>query len=292
MIAIVDTRYVLYRSHYAINQPLSFQGMNTNALFGLVRTLRSFRNEYGNDLKFILCHDTGIPQFRMDASNGEYKGGRNKDSEVTTIINNQQDLVQRYLPLPQWIVENTEADDLIASFCKHYDTQDQICIITNDKDIYSSLSERVFIRKSIKDKPFTAEEFALSYRGATALEWPLIKAIAGDKSDNLKGVPGYAETRASKFVMEGRVDEILFNSLNRDIVEANLKIVTPITSYRGWPEPLPITITSWNIFCNQFQMVHGRIDQDLKTIFSPTTQPVQNSNPQDLSFPSVLKNIL
>ena len=52
MIVIVDTRYVLYRSNFKMNH-LSFNGIGTGAIFGLTRTLRSFRSHYGEHTKFL-----------------------------------------------------------------------------------------------------------------------------------------------------------------------------------------------------------------------------------------------
>lgn len=292
MIIIVDTRYVLYRSNFKMGY-LSFNGINTGAMFGLTRTLKSFRNHYGEDTKFLLAHDSGIPQFRKDISNNNYKSGRSVDKEIIDSINLQQSIIQHHLPLPQWIeTQQAEADDLIASFCATYN-KENICIVTNDKDIYSSLRDGVYIQKSVNDKPFTVDDLFFEYNEATPEIWPLIKAIAGDKSDNLTGISGYREAKASKLIKQGKISELVGNEENRKIIERNLKIVTPITTYTNWPEPQVINITEWNMFCNSYGMVQSRIDQDLKALFqSNNSQTVVNSNPPDLSFPSVIKNFM
>ena len=133
MIVIVDTRYILYRSHFKMGN-LTYEGLPTGAIFGLTRTLRSFRNKYGDDTKFILAHDCGVPQFRKDLTNNEYKGNRSVDDEVRKALSFQEGVLLQHLPVAQWIIKDTEADDLIASFCKHYKTSSNICIISNDKD--------------------------------------------------------------------------------------------------------------------------------------------------------------
>jgi len=293
MIIIVDTRYILYRSNFKMSH-LSFNGVNTGAMFGLTRTLKSFRNYYGEDTKFLLTHDSGIPQFRKDLSDNDYKSGRSADDEIIKSVNQQQAIVQYYLPLPHWIEAQTEADDLIASFCINHDVEkEDVCIITNDKDIYSSLRDGIYIQKSVNEKPFTVDDLFFEYNEATPETWPLIKAIAGDKSDNLAGIPGYRETKASKLIQQGKIAELLGNEENRKIVERNLKIVTPIISYTNWPEPQVIDITKWNMFCNNYGMVQSRIDQDLKTLFQPNNnQPVANPNPADLSYPHYIKNFM
>ena len=285
MIVIVDTRYVLYRSHFKTGH-LSYNGVYTGAMFGLMRTLKSFRKRYGDSTKFILAHDSGIPQFRLDLSNNEYKAGRTTSDPIRSAVNDQQTIVQNELPLPSWVEVQTEADDLIASFCINHDTsREDLCIITNDKDIYSSLRDGVFIQKSVADTPFTVDELYFEYHETTPEMWPLVKAIAGDQSDNLKGVPGYKEARASKYIYEKRIAQIFGNAEHRAIVERNLKIVTPITSYVGWPEPRPIDVTKWNMFCTSYALVQARIDQDLSTLFKPNPQ-----DPNSLAHPDVIKN--
>ncbi len=293
MIVIVDTRYVLYRSHFKTGH-LSYNGVYTGAMFGLMRTLKSFRRHYGDSTKFILAHDSGIPQFRLDLSNDEYKSGRTTSDPIRSAVNDQQSIIQKELPLPSWVEVQTEADDLIASFCINHDvSKEDVCIITNDKDIYSSLRDGIFIQKSVSERPFTADDLYFEYHEATSETWPLIKAIAGDKSDNLNGVPGYKEARASKTINQGMINKIMGNGEHRAIVERNLKIVTPITSYKGWPEPQPVNITDWNMFCNSYGMVLSRIDQNLSTLFqSNNQQPIANQDPNDLSFPSVLEGFI
>ena len=293
MIVIVDTRYVLYRSNFKMGY-LSFNNVKTGAMFGLTRTLKSFRNHYGEETKFLLTHDSGIPQFRKDLSGDNYKSGRSADEETIKSVNEQQAMVQYHLPLPQWVEPQTEADDLIASFCINHDVEkEDVCIVTNDKDIYSSLRDGVYIQKSVNERPFTVDDLFFEYNEATFETWPLIKAIAGDKSDNLAGVPGYRELKASKLIKQGKVAELLLtNPEYREIIERNLKIVTPITSYKNWPEPQAIDVTEWNTFCNRYGMVQSRIDQDLKTLFKPNNQQPTNPNKLDLSYPSVIKNFM
>lgn len=293
MIVVVDTRYVLYRSNFKMSH-LSFNNVSTGAMFGLTKTLKSFRNYYGEDTKFLLTHDSGIPQFRKDLSDDNYKSGRSIDEETIKSVNKQQATIQYYLPLPQWVELQAEADDLIASFCINHNVEkEDVCIITNDKDIYSSLRDGVYIQKSINERPFTVDDLFFEYNEATSETWPLIKAIAGDKSDNLAGIPGFREAKASKLIQQGKVAELLCNEEYREIVEKNLKIVTPITSYKNWPEPQPINITKWNMFCSKYGMIQSRIDQDLKTLFNkPKNQPVTNSNKLDLFCPSIVKNFM
>jgi len=293
MIVIVDTRYVLYRSHYKMKH-LSFNGTNTGGIFGLARTLRSFRTKYGEETKFLLAHDNGIPQFRKDLSDDFYKKKRTTTEEVRESVDRQQAIVQYHLPLPQWVVEQAEADDLIASFCASHDTSvEDLCIITNDKDLYTNLREGIFIQKSVNERPFTVDDLYFEYNEATPDIWPLIKAIAGDKSDNIPGVPGYKELKASKIIKQGKIAELMGSETVREIVERNLKIVTPITSYIGWPEPEPIEVTPWNVFCNAYGMVKCYIDQNLSELFQPnlnSTKPTTPVDKDDLSYLSVLKN--
>jgi 5'-3' exonuclease len=257
LIILVDTRYVLYRSHYTTGMLALEDGTPTGAMFGLCRTLRSFHEAYnkgGEIVKFLLCHDGGIPEFRKAMI--EYKAGRTIDEDVRRKVNAQEKVVQESLPLAQWILPGFEADDLIASFCTSFGSDEQIAIITNDQDIWACLRDHIWIQKSISDPVVNIEYMGKEYYGITPDLWPLCRAIGGDQSDNIKGIPGFKAKRASNWIMGGAVVELLQDPTNRQIVERNMTINRLVTELKDWPEPTPIEMESWNNFVLTYDMVN------------------------------------
>jgi 5'-3' exonuclease len=258
MIILVDVRYILYRSHFTTGA-LSFGDVPTGSIFGLLQTLKTFHEAY-QDCRFLLCHDGGIPQFRYEAC-PEYKGNRDSvGNDVRDTIDMQERIIQSNAPLSQWVIAGYEADDLIASFCTNWKGEGQIGIITNDRDLYSLLTDKVFIRKSISDSEFTVTSLIDEY-GVQPDIWPLVKALAGDKSDNITGLRGYKEKRASKAIREGSID--FKDPQIRDLVQRNLQVVQLVKTLEGWPEPQAIDTLSWNSFCSAFGIVKVQFGESI-----------------------------
>lgn len=92
------------------------------------------------------------------------------------------------LPVNVIRLKNVEADDVIAYLCAHY-PDDQLVIASGDKDFYQLLNDKTIIycpsKKTLKTKKDCIEEF-----GIHPNNFALAKALVGDKSDNVKGLPG------------------------------------------------------------------------------------------------------
>lgn len=276
MIILADVRYLLYRSHFTTGG-LSFNDIPTGAIFGLLQTLKTFDEAYPGS-RFLLCCDKGIPQIRAQLC-PEYKGGRNVDPDVREEIRIQESILLEESPLPIWTHQGFEADDLMASFCQNWPEGDDIILITNDKDLYSLLKSNVRIRKSISNPEFTVEMLAEDYHGATPGMWPLIKAVAGDKSDNISGLRGYREKRASKAVIENTVD--FKDPEVRSLIERNLAVVQLQSHLTDWLEPEILNASKWNAFCKKWGIVRLLIGESMDEI----QKRMRDANPDDYSYP-------
>jgi DNA polymerase-1 len=94
-------------------------------------------------------------------------------------------------------IAGVEADDLIASRCQHaIDTGHRVVCCSSDKDLYQLLraeevtqmvSLRTYRGKITATKFFKYAEFVELY-GILPVQWPMYRALVGDKSDNVAGV--------------------------------------------------------------------------------------------------------
>ena len=283
MICLIDSRYILFRSAHTM-RGLSSGEIPTASIYGMCMTVRSFAKLYP-DARFLLCwdvHEKGDQvSFRRELI-PEYKKGRHNDPELLKEVNIQQDIIETEFPLPQWKVPGAEADDLIASICRVIDDE-VICIISNDKDLWSLLKPNVFIQKSVSDSIINEAKMAEDFNGVTPDLWPLVKAIAGDKSDNISGVPRIREKTASKMIAEKTVYDLLSDPEVKALVERNLQVVTLQSQFVGWPEPQGIDVKAWNEFCDKYEMVTAKIGHDMKDVEARLV----DRDPSDFSFPEV-----
>jgi DNA polymerase-1 len=96
-----------------------------------------------------------------------------------------------------------EGDDLIASAVLN--NKGRFIIISSDGDLFQLLNENVAIKSPTVKSLVTVESFTSLY-GISPEQWPLAKAIAGDDSDNIKGVPGVAIKTAIKYILGKTTD--------------------------------------------------------------------------------------
>ena len=200
-IVIIDALN-MYLRNYIINPSISTNG---NPVGGLVGTLGSLRKTIRETkaTSVVLCWDGPGGSLRRRAVIKEYKEGRkplrknyeiegmDKQSEKENQIW-QQALLMEVLnntPILQLMLPGVEADDVISYISNHPKFKGhQKVIVSSDKDFIQLLdSETVLLRpiqKKILNKVNVLEEF-----GITPDNFALARAIAGDKSDNLVGVP-------------------------------------------------------------------------------------------------------
>lgn len=143
---------------------------------------------------------------------------------------------------------------LIASFAEQVDGQ--VFILSNDRDTYQLLTKRVsvIVRKGKVDVIMTPENFCDEYPGLQPRQIVDVKAIAGDKSDNIPGIPGIGDKGALSLIQTfGTVDELIVadefpQTLNRykgkveDGKEKAVFFKTLTTLHRDIPISIPVDL--------------------------------------------------
>lgn len=150
----------------------------------------------------------------------DYKAQRDKPSSsneymVRRVYPAKEMLRHRVLPLTpyhQLECRRWEGDDAMGTLSKLYaDRGMNSVILSNDHDMYQLLSKRVHILQSKKNKWVAmSEERLLAESGLRADQVVDQKALAGDASDNYKGVPRVGDKTASKMLFEhGGLEDIV-----------------------------------------------------------------------------------
>lgn len=212
---LIDGSNIMFRAYYATaysgNMMQNSKGQYTNAVFGFVNMMNSVLKE---DFTHILvAFDKSGKTFRHE-SFPDYKGGR---KPMPDEFRSQIDLIKKSLDVlgvKQREIELIEADDIIGTYAtKYYDQFDDIEIISNDKDLFQLVNDKVHQRVSKKGMqnytdytPDTLEE----NMGVSADLIPDLKGLMGDSSDNLPGIPGVGEKTAVKLLKEyGSLDNVI-----------------------------------------------------------------------------------
>lgn len=124
-----------------------------------------------------------------------------------------------------------EADDIIASIVQTYSRRipyGSMIVVSSDKDLYQLLDHCIIF--CFKKDEMTRRIFAQEYPFPPTV-WPYFRALTGDPSDSIPGVPMVGPDRAIHFLTKsmgktGKVYERIVSSEGKDVVRRNLKLMT------------------------------------------------------------------
>ena len=117
------------------------------------------------------------------------------------------------LPVYQPAVQYLEADDQIAYSCRNFFKDDAKIIISTDRDFFQLVDERTAIFRPVKTKENPKGElidldWMMQKEDVFPPNYALLKAIVGDKSDNIRGVRGVGEpTAKTDFPLLNKMEE-------------------------------------------------------------------------------------
>ncbi len=213
---LIDANALIHRAYHALPPLTSPKGELVNAVYGfasaLLKALKDEKPEY-----VVACWDAGRHTFRNDIY-PEYKATRAETDEALYLqIPRTKQLVVA-LNIPLYAQEGVEADDLIGSLAKNAAKKGlRTVIVTGDNDtlqlvddstgVYSlsrGVSDTlVYDTTKVKDKLGVMPRQVIDY-----------KALAGDSSDNIPGVPGFGPKTASELLTKYDTIEGIYEHLD------------------------------------------------------------------------------
>lgn len=209
---LIDGNSMLFRAYYGtLSRGLmkSSNGVTTNAVYGF-STMLNKAIEILDPTHILVAFDTGDKTFRHTMFEA-YKGHR---SEVDVELVSQFALVREFLdsyPIPRVELSGYEADDIIgtlAKTCVDYKVE----ILTSDRDMLQLIDDNVevmLMRKGITDLNIMTVDKLQEEMGIKPSQIVDIKALQGDASDNIPGVPSIGEKTALKFIHKyGSLDNL------------------------------------------------------------------------------------
>ncbi|WP_270181975.1 5'-3' exonuclease [Alkalihalobacillus sp. CinArs1] len=192
------------------------EGLYTNALRVKFQKIMSLINDY-NPTHFAVAWDVKRDESKRRELFKEYKGTRGE--LPPPLIQQYQTAVNFFdaTGIPQLTVEGFEADDVMGTLSHRWslDEMGDCFIYSNDRDLLQLLNKNVSqiiaIRKE-GDKVYTEDHFRTEY-GITPDQWIDVKALLGDKSDNIPGVAGVGDKAALPLVQQYGSVEGVYTSI-------------------------------------------------------------------------------
>ena len=210
---VIDGNSLIYRAFYAIPLLRTSTGTVTNAAYGFANMLlKILKDEHPNFI--IVTFDKGRTTFRTEQYS-EYKANR---KPVPDDLKHQFQLVKDILAamnIKIFELDNYEADDLIGTIVKNINQDVSKLIITGDRDILQLISQDIKVlttRKGITQLEMYDKDKVFEKFGVYPDQFVDFRAMIGDASDNIPGVPGVGAKTAAKLLQKYQtLDNILDN---------------------------------------------------------------------------------
>lgn len=215
-ILLIDGHSILNRAFFGLPDLTNAQGLHTNAVYGFLNILFKVLEEEQPDY-LTVTFDVHAPTFRHKMFDA-YKGTR---SAMAPELREQVPLMKEVLSaMGVYMIEKEglEADDLLGTISKMCEERKiGVSILSGDRDTLQLATELVKIRiPKTKGGKTTVEDYYASdvkeTYGVTPQEFIDMKALMGDASDNIPGVPGIGEKTAAKLIAQyGCIEEVYKN---------------------------------------------------------------------------------
>ncbi len=215
---IIDGNSLIYRAFYALPLLQSSRGEHTNATYGFTNMLLKLLEEEKPHY-LVVAMDHPAPSFRHGLY-AEYKGHREKTpDELREQVQRIRDILEA-MHVTVLEVEGYEADDIIGTLSalagkSHLETT----VVTGDADLLQLVGDEgvtvMLTRKGITqmdryDRDKLAERYGLE--PSQMIDY---KALKGDPSDNIPGVPGIGDKTARRLLQEHGTLERLYENLDK-----------------------------------------------------------------------------
>lgn len=210
-ILLLDSNSIMHRAYHALPNLRTTTGQYTGAIFGFLSILLRLIKEQ-QPTHIAAAFDLHGPTFRHEIY-GAYKATRKPmDEELRQQVEPLKDLIAA-MGIRIVGMQGYEGDDILGTLSKRFD--DECIIVTGDRDSFQlvSPSTKVFWTKRGVTEIEVYDEARLLEDGFTVSQYIDYKALRGDPSDNIPGVPGVGEKTAKQLIDKyGSLDDVLANS--------------------------------------------------------------------------------
>lgn len=203
-LVLIDGHSILNRAFYGVPELTNSEGLHTNAVYGFLNIMFKILDEEKPDY-LTVAFDLSAPTFRHKMY-GEYKGTR---KPMPHELVEQVPLIKEALTDMNVCVvtkEGYEADDILGTLAKRAEAEGMIVsVVSGDRDLLQLATDNIKIRIPKTKKGTTEiEDYntaqVVETYGVTPVEFIDMKALMGDASDNIPGVPGIGEKTAGAII--------------------------------------------------------------------------------------------
>ena len=205
-IVLIDGHSIINRAFYGVPDLTNKDGLHTNGIFGFVNILLKILEEEKPDY-LTVAFDVHHPTFRHEMYT-EYKGTRKgMPQELHEQVPVLKELLTamgiKIMELPGY-----EADDLLGTVAKRSEAKNMdVLVVSGDRDLLQIVTDNIRVcipktkRGTTEYENYYTKDVQEKY-GLMPLQIIELKALMGDSSDNIPGVPGIGEKTATAILQQ------------------------------------------------------------------------------------------
>ncbi len=233
---LIDGHALAYRAYHAFPPLTTSSGELVNAVYGfsriLLTVLRDLEPEY-----IACCFDLPKPTFRHT----QYVGYKAQRKEMPVDLQSQIERIKEVvlaLNIPTFAIEGYEADDVIGTLSTKASSGEmkeisKVLIVTGDKDAFQLVTDTVHVYMPPRSKEAFYTEFSpkevqdkMGLRPDQIVDY---KALAGDASDNIPGIPGIGDKTAVRLLQSFETAQNIFEKIQspESLEEEQKKLLKP-----------------------------------------------------------------
>ena len=230
-LVLIDGHSILNRAFYGVPDLSNAEGLHTNAIYGFLNIMFKILEEEKPDY-LAVAFDVHAPTFRHEMYEA-YKGTRKPMPEE---LREQVPVMKELLRAMQVVIveqAGLEADDILGTLAKKAEREGmEVSLVSGDRDLLQIATEHIKIRipKTKRNGTEIEDYYAADVKEAyqvTPEQFIDVKALMGDTSDNIPGVPKVGEKTATALIVEygslanlyEHVEEVAKKSIKESLID-------------------------------------------------------------------------
>lgn len=265
-LVLIDGHSILNRAFYGVPELTNSEGLHTNAVYGFLNIMFKILEEEKAD-HLAVAFDLKEPTFRHKMY-ADYKGTRKPMPEE---LREQVPLMKDVLTamgVPILTLAGYEADDILGTVAKRFQAEgEEVSVVSGDRDLLQLADQKIKIRIPKTSRGTTEihdyypEDVKREYQ-VTPIEFIDVKALMGDSSDNIPGVPSIGEKTATNLI-------VAYGSIEN--AYAHLEEVKPPRAKKALEEHYDMAVMSKKLaeICLTCPIAFDYEDAKLENLYTP-----------------------
>ena len=214
---VIDGNSIINRAFYGVRPLTTREGLHTNAVYGFVTTLQKLLDEEAPEA-LCVTFDRREPTFRHLSYEGYKAQRKGMPEELAQQLPVLKEVLDA-MDIPRYELAGYEADDLIGTISRKCEAAGWACVVvTGDKDSLQLITDKTKVKLvstrmgQTTTKDMTEAAFREAY-GFDPIHIIDLKALMGDASDNIPGVPGVGEKTAMALIQRYQTVDAIYEAM-------------------------------------------------------------------------------